>query len=552
MYNDLENKDNNFQNKKFQTSLKEEIEKKNKKIQVDLNKNYNKKDKPNLNQKEHILINNEEINIFNKYINEISTNENNRRKLFELEKEIMLKNEKMKALEEKIQECLKNKESIINRIENEKQELKRLLDMEIQKSLKFKEYAEEEKKKHIKYKTKLQQYKRKSKTLEKEIETITTSNNDYYIYKKGEMLDDSKHSYKLREEIYKLNQQLDEEKNKSELLKILAENEKEKIENYKDKYNKTKKFNDTLLNKLKQKEKAASKELEDENYGLKKKIVENKNEIDELKNEIKKLRNEIESYQKEFKLIDIKEKSIIKENKELRNYLNEKEDIIRKNSNKLNEINLKYKEEKNKNQRLSLEIKELFYQNKRLKFDTNMLTKSNKDLNEIQKTSNYKIDNKNFKKKSKIFGTMLCFSLDEKKNIGKNQNQDNKQNQNQDKSKKPIKNILKKTLTINNAKTVKLNANKSNIDLKRVDFDNFNKRKSNRKSLNIGDKRSSKRILKILNGDYISSSAFSSSDKSSEIDKKTANNNGNISNVEKIAKHNSSYLYDEKRGYNEE
>ena len=63
MYNDLENKDNNFQNKKFQTSLKEEIEKKNKKIQVDLNKNYNKKDKPNLNQKEHILINNEEINI---------------------------------------------------------------------------------------------------------------------------------------------------------------------------------------------------------------------------------------------------------------------------------------------------------------------------------------------------------------------------------------------------------------------------------------------------------------------------------------------------------
>ena len=193
---------------------------------------------------------------------------------------------------------------------------------------------------------------------------------------------------------------MDEEKNKAEVLKILAENEKEKIENYKDKYNKTKKFNESLLNKLKEKEKYFNKELEGENIVLKNQIAENRDEIDKLKYEINKLSNEIESYKKEFKLIDSKEKSIIRENNELKNHLNEKDNIIRQNSNQLNAINLKYNEEKNKNQRLSLEIKELFYQNKRLKDDINIYSKSNKDIIEHEHTPNYKVE-KTYNKKKK-------------------------------------------------------------------------------------------------------------------------------------------------------
>ena len=536
--NEFENKDNKDRNKNMNNSLIEKVEKKDKIIQVDIQKiNDDKQNNLNLNQKSHVLINNDEINIFNKYINEISTNEKNKIKVFELEKEILLKNEKINLLEEKIKECLKNKESIINKIENEKLELKSLLDMEIQKSLKFKEYADEEKKKHIKYKTKLQQYKRKSKTLEKEIETITTSNNDYYIYKKGEIIDDSKHSFKLREEILKLNQQLDEEKNKSEMLKILAENEKEKIENYKDKYNKTKKFNESLLNKLKEKEKTFNKELEDENIVLKNQIVENRDEIDKLKYEINKLNNEIRSYKKEFKLIDSKEKSIIKENNKLKNHLNAKEDIIRQNTNQLNAINLKYNEEKNKNQRLSLEIKELFYENKRLKDDINIFSKSNKDIIDHEHTPNFKAEKTSSKKKSK-FGTMIGFSLDKKKF-----------DKNEDKTKNK-KNILKKSVTnLGAQKNVKIISNKSNNESKKdFDVDNFNRRRAYRKSLNIEDgKRSSKQILKFLNGEYMSSSEFSSSEKNSKENKKSANINENISVAERIMEDPTSILSGEEK-----
>ena len=348
--------------------------------------------------------------------------------------------------------------------------------MEIQKSLKFKEYADEEKKKNTKYKIKLQQYKRHSKTLEKEIETITSNNKDYYIYKKGEIIDDSKHTLKLREEIFKLNEQLDEEKNKTEVFRILVENEKEKIKNYKEKYNKTKKFNDTLLNKIKEKEKNINKGLEDENNLLKKQIVNNENEIDKLKSEIKKLNGEIESYKSKFKLFDNKKKSIIKENKELKLNLSEKEDIIKRNSNKLNEISIKYNEEKDKNQRLSIEIRELFYQNKKLKDDMNIFNVSKKELFGSNITPNFK-PGKLLQKKSKMFETILgskhkINKFDKKLSINKD---------------KKIKNILKKTYT----NYMSNSSSKKNVKIidkpieTKKDFEsgNPNKKMKSRKSL---------------------------------------------------------------------
>ena len=52
-------------------------------------------------------------------------------------------------------------------LKKEKSELQQLLIIEKQKTLKLKLFAEEEQKKHIKYKNKLEKYKKKSKTEEK-------------------------------------------------------------------------------------------------------------------------------------------------------------------------------------------------------------------------------------------------------------------------------------------------------------------------------------------------------------------------------------------------
>ena len=123
-------------------------------------------------------------------------------------------------------------------MKKEKSELQKLLNIEKQKTLKLKLFAEEEQKKHIKYKNKLEKYK-KSKTEEKKIEKpeakeIKNPNPDldFFIYSNSPMFDENKSIAKLKEDILKLKQLLDKEKNKNEILQILSENEK--IEYYFD------------------------------------------------------------------------------------------------------------------------------------------------------------------------------------------------------------------------------------------------------------------------------------------------------------------------------
>jgi hypothetical protein len=211
-----------------------------------------------------------------------------------------------------------------------------------------------------------------------------------------------------------LKQQLEEERSKDEVLKLLAENEKEKIENYKNKYNQTKKLNATLLNKLKEREIHLNKDIINENEFLKKQINDNKSKTNELKSLIQKLNNEIEIFKKKVETIDNEEKIIKHENSILKNNLNLKEDIIKENNNKINEINIKYAEEKSKNNRLSLEIKELFYENKRLIGSQTIMPKSNKN---VSNTNTYKTHTQNMKKakKSSLFGTVLNSNKTKKK-----------------------------------------------------------------------------------------------------------------------------------------
>jgi chromosome segregation ATPase len=349
--------------------------------------NNEKKSKSNNNniikKVEMININNEEIELFNKHIKIITENRNYQIKMNEMQKEITIKNETISQLESKLQEYLKNKEDFsenINKIKKEKEELSKLLEEEMEKFQKLKEYADEQQKKHIKYKGKFEEYKKKAKILKEEVNKKNVMK-ESFIYRAGSSAaNDNKNIVKLREDIFQLKEKLDEEKTKTEVLKLIAENEKEKNDNFRAKFQTAKKLNGALINKLKERDISISKTLKNESNLLKKQVIEKDKKIDELKVEIKKLNNEIESFKREIQKNNNKEKEYIKENNALKENLNQKENIIKISNNKLSEINIKYNEEINKNKKLSLELKELNLKNQRLIDEKRKIPKSEKDL----------------------------------------------------------------------------------------------------------------------------------------------------------------------------
>ena len=348
--------------------------------------------KSNISKKvEMIDINNEEIKLFNKHINIITENKNNQIKISEMQKEILLKNETISQLENKIQEYFKSKEELFknfNKLQKEKEDLSKKLVIESEKTLKLKEYAEEQQKKHIKYKTKLEEYKVNLKLMKEQMNKKESAK-EAFLMRGGSATNDNKNLLKLREDIFHLKEKLDEEKTKTEVLKLIAQNEKEKNDNYHAKFKTAKKLNGSLINKLKERDISISKAIKNESNLLKKQIVEKDKKIEELKGEIKKLNNEISTYKREIQKNNNKEKDYIRENGLLKENLNQKESIIKISNNKISEINLKYTEEKNKNQRLTLEIKELNLKNQRLIDEKKRIPKSEKDL--LVKMSNTSI-----------------------------------------------------------------------------------------------------------------------------------------------------------------
>ena len=353
------------------------------------NTDNNNTNKSNISKKvEMIDINNEEIKLFNKHINIITENKNNQIKISEMQKEILLKNETISQLENKIQEYFKSKEELfknLNKLQKEKDDLSKKLVIESEKTLKLKEYAEEQQKKHIKYKTKLEEYKVNLKILKEQMNKKESAK-ESYIMRGGSATNDNKNLLKLREDIFHLKEKLDEEKTKTEVLKLIAKNEKEKNDNYHTKFKTAKKLNGSLINKLKERDISISKAIKNESNLLKKQIVEKDKKIEELKGEIKNLNNEISTYKREIQKNNNKEKDYIKENSLLKENLSQKDSLIKISNNKLNEINLKYTEEKSKNQKLSLEIKELNLKNQRLIDERKRIPKSEKDL--LAKMSN--------------------------------------------------------------------------------------------------------------------------------------------------------------------
>ena len=461
----------------------------------------------NISNNDTININNEEIKIFNKYINIIQENKTNQEKLSEIQNELNIKNETIKNLEKKLKEDLVSKETLIENMKKEKSELQKLLNIEKQKTLKLKLFAEEEQKKHIKYKNKLEKYK-KSKTEEKKIEKpeakeIKNPNPDldFFIYSNSPMFDENKSIAKLKEDILKLKQLLDKEKNKNEILQILSENEKEKHELVKNKYNKTKKLNITLINKIKEKEFSLNNEIKIENEALKKQLIDTENKNEELKQIIQKLNEEINSY-KNNDNNEIKEN---KENKEINesneyniaiNPINEIRDEKFKSEKKNNDLlfQKKFTFQDKKNQRFSAQMnKQTFSQAiSQIPIEKNIIPKSNKDLLQSH-----------FKK-----GKLLNSTLKNQKNLSI-----------RSPSKKASQGLFLKEFSVS-AVNLELNNSDINKEKEHSDLDleikmNTNKKKRREKREN------SEKVIRIFNGNNISSSEFSSEKNFSENNKGT-------------------------------
>ena len=439
------------------------------KVNENINENYLKNSENNNNN-----INNEKLEIFNNYMNIISENKNNQIKIKNLQEEINSKNELITQLENKIKENLSNEESAINKVNKEKEELKKLIDIETQKSLKLKKYAEEQQKKYIKYKTKLKKYKNKSKSLNKENQK-NNANNEYYTYKDGVVNnEDGKIIFKLKEDFYQLKHQLEEEKNKTEILRLLSENEKEKNENIKNKYNKAKKLNLDLINKLKEREINVNKEIQDENTFLKKQLIEKENKHEELKFEIIRLNNEIELYRKEFFKSTDKELEQLGENSLSKNPTNNKDN----STSSLTLINVD-------KQRNSVEISH----NKRFGEERNSISKFQnlKLMNKTPKISSKKfLNNKN----NKVFGTFFS-----------------KSNRNSEIKNKEMSNTMTVKSTFD-----KRNGNK----YKNIIKTHFEK---NRTAINKSKNKSSDKVIKIVNGNEQISGSECNSDETASLRK---------------------------------
>ena len=461
----------------------------------------------NISNNDTININNEEIKIFSKYINIIQENKTNQEKLSEIQNELNIKNETIKNLEKKLKEDLVSKETLIENMKKEKSELQKLLNIEKQKTLKLKLFAEEEQKKHIKYKNKLEKYK-KSKTEEKKIEKpeakeIKNPNPDldFFIYSNSPMFDENKSIAKLKEDILKLKQLLDKEKNKNEILQILSENEKEKHELVKNKYNKTKKLNITLINKIKEKEFSLNNEIKIENEALKKQLIDTENKNEELKQIIQKLNEEINSYKNN----DNNEIKVNKENKEINesneyniaiNPINEIRDEKFKSEKKNNDLlfQKKFTFQDKKNQRFSAQMnKQTFSQAiSQIPIEKNIIPKSNKDLLQSH-----------FKK-----GKLLNSTLKNQKNLSI-----------RSPSKKASQGLFLKEFSVS-AVNLELNNSDINKEKEHSDLDleikmNTNKKKRREKREN------SEKVIRIFNGNNISSSEFSSEKNFSENNKGT-------------------------------
>ena len=373
LYQEQDIKESENENIEEEKSIKEKTKNGNEK-----EKENNKRNQNNQNNEE-IKINNEELKLFNNHINMINENKQNQIKISEMQKDIEEKNQKIIQLQNDINKYITENEHLIK----EKEDLNSMYLKEQEKNKNLEELSKTQKLKYEKYKHKYEEYKQKAKNLKEDNEIMKKGN---FHYRGGSFINDTKNIIKLRESIFQLREKLDEEKTKSEALKIIAEDEKEKNDNFKDKYNTAKKLNTNLINKLKERDIAINKNITKENNLLKKKLEEQEKKIEELKNEIKSHISEIDKYKIEIKKFSIKEKENIREKITVFEELKKKDILLKGYNKKIETIKKMYEEEKNKNKNLTIEIKELNFKFKRIMEDNTHLKSIHNNYQEIKNT----------------------------------------------------------------------------------------------------------------------------------------------------------------------
>jgi hypothetical protein len=279
----------------------------------------------------------------------------------------------------------------------------------------LKELAEEQQKKTKKYKLKYEELKNENEELKKEIKKLNISHPNHTINEDrkeySDLLGENNNSgndelFKLRKNNKMLQDKLDEEVTKTEVLKVIAENEKQKIEKIINKYKLAKEKNNELIKKIKELDINFTQALNEEINNYKKHnelfIYSNEKERNALKNEINNKNNEI-------KELSVLINELQNENGKLNVIKNEYEEKIKNLNNEIYEYKKKIEDEKNDGteRRYNRLISVLNIETNEEKNED----KENKENNEFRRFSNF-----DFFEKKQLTGKFGGLEEDENSN----------------------------------------------------------------------------------------------------------------------------------------
>ena len=253
----------------------------------------------------------------------------------------------------------------------------------------MKELAEEQQKKTKKYKLKSEQLKSKNEELMIEIKKLNVSHPNHTIKEEkkeySDLLGENNNSetdeiFKLKKNYKILQEKLDEEVTRSEVLKVIAEGEKQKFEKVISKYQTAQNINDELINKLKMKGENFNQDMEKEIENLRKNNEKDKEELKEKNNEIKKLNKNIQDLKKDNQKLTSLNEENTKKIKELNSQLEEYKNNYHKNNRNDNNYN---NEEQNHGYKKLISVMNIGAKEENEENEVNNLKKSEEKRNSI-------------------------------------------------------------------------------------------------------------------------------------------------------------------------
>ena len=261
-----------------------------------------------------------------------------------------------------------------------------LLEDEKLRSNSFKELAEEQRKKTKKYKQMAEELKNKNEELMQEIkklnishpnQTIKEEKKEYSDYLGENNNSETEEIFKLKKNYKILQEKLDDEVTRTEVLKTIAEGERQKFEKILNKYQAAQDINDELINKLKMKDENYKGDVTNSNQKKNSGTIKEKNN-DKEKNKLK------EELKEKNKIIQGLNDNIQK----MKNANHKLMSLNEENSKKIKELNNRleeYKNSKQNNNENDNDNKE--YGFKKLISVMNIQTKEENDENETKKNS---------------------------------------------------------------------------------------------------------------------------------------------------------------------